>query len=222
MGATVLIGLGVSSHSTTAAATAMFDQVAITSGTPVSPTPLPSGWSQQDVGSVGVAGSGAFNTGTGTFVGKGSGADVGGIADGFHFVYKALNGDGVIVARVATIQNTNASAKAGVMIREALTAGSTHAFMTASASKGTLFERRITTRGSTTSTAGTLAGAPLWLKLERVGNTFNGYTSPDGVTWTLAGSDTVAMAASVYVGFAVSSHTATAAAQAAFDHVTTP
>jgi regulation of enolase protein 1 (concanavalin A-like superfamily) len=222
MGANVLIGLGVSSHTTTATATATFDQVSITSGTPATPTPLPTGWSQQDIGSVGIVGSGAFNAGAGTFVAKGSGADIWGTVDAFHFVYKPMSGDGVIVARVATIQNTNAWAKAGVMIRETLATGSTHALMLASASKGSLFERRVATKGVTTSTAGPATAPPLWVKLERIGNTFNAYTSTDGVTWLLVGSDTVVMAPNVYVGFAVSSHTATAVAQATFDNVSTP
>ena len=40
-----------------------------------------------------------------------------------------LSGNGEIVARVTSIQNTNAYAKAGVMIRGALTAGSAHVIM---------------------------------------------------------------------------------------------
>ena len=30
--------------------------------------------------------------------------------------------------------------------------------------------------------------APYWVKLVRSGNTFSGYSSPDGSTWTLVGS----------------------------------
>jgi hypothetical protein len=196
--------------------------VSVSPGTPASPTPLPTGWAQQDIGAVGAAGSGAFNTPTATFVVKGAGADVWGTVDAFHFVYKALTGDGVIVARVATIQNTNAWAKGGVMIRESLAVGSAHALMLASASKGLLFERRVATNGVTTSTAGALEAAPVWVKLERIGNIFNGYSSPDGVTWTLVGTDTIPMMATAYVGFAVSSHTTTAAAQIVFDNGSTP
>ena len=43
MAASVLIGVGVSSHTTSAAATAAFEQVAVTAGTPASPIALPPG-----------------------------------------------------------------------------------------------------------------------------------------------------------------------------------
>ena len=53
-----------------------------------------------------------------------AGADIFGSSDQFHFVYKQLSGDGQIVARVASVQNTNSRAKAGVMFRDTLAAGS--------------------------------------------------------------------------------------------------
>jgi regulation of enolase protein 1 (concanavalin A-like superfamily) len=222
MAASVLIGLGVSSHTTTAAATAAFDQVAITAGTPTSPIALPSGWSQQDIGSVGAAGSGGYSAGSGTFTAKGAGADIWGTADAFHYVYKPMTGDGVVVAHVATIQNVNAWTKAGVMIRQTLDPEAAQALMLVSYSKGLAFQRRTVNGGVSTSTSGSLATAPAWVKLERLGTTINAYASADGATWTLVGSDTISMTATVYVGLAVSSHTTATAAQATFDNVTTP
>jgi phosphatidylserine/phosphatidylglycerophosphate/cardiolipin synthase-like enzyme/regulation of enolase protein 1 (concanavalin A-like superfamily) len=222
MGANVLAGLGVSSHTTTAAATATFDHVSVTAGTPADPTALPAGWSHQDIGSVGVAGSAAFNPATSAFVVKGAGADIWGTADAFHYAYRPMTGDGTAIARVATIQNTNSWTKGGVMIRETLAPGSAHALMLASSSKGLAFQRRAATGGTSASTAGALVGAPYWVKLERIGNTFNAYSSSDGVAWTLVGSDTIPMAASVYVGLATSSHTTATAAQITFDNVSTP
>ena len=84
------------------------------------------------------------------------------------------------------------------------------------------FQRREATGGTSVSTAGALAAAPQWIKLERIGNTFNAYSSADGVSWTLVATDTIPMAANVYAGLAVSSHTTTAAAQVTFDNVTIP
>jgi len=222
MAAGVLVGLGVSSHTTTAAATATFDNVGVVPGTPTPPPTLPPGWNHQDVGSVGAAGAASLNTATSTYSVKGAGADIWGTADAFHYAYKPLTGDGVVVARVATVQNTNAWTKAGVMIRETLDPASAQASMLVSFSKGVVFQRRTLTAGTSTSTAGPLVGAPYWVKLERLGSTINAYSSPDGVTWTLVGSDTIAMGANVFVGLAVSSHTTATAAQATFDNVTTP
>ena len=222
MAAGVLVGLGVSSHTTTATATATFDNVSIAPGTPTPPPTLPPGWSHQDIGAVGAAGSASLNTATSTYSVKGAGADIWGTADAFHYAYKPMTGDGVVVARVATVQNTNAWTKAGVMIRETIDPSSTQATMFVSFSKGAVFQRRTITAGTSTSTAGPLVAAPYWVKLERIGSTFNAYSSPDGVAWTLVGSDTIAMGANVLVGFAVSSHTTTTAALATFDNVTTP
>jgi regulation of enolase protein 1 (concanavalin A-like superfamily) len=133
-----------------------------------------------------------------------------------------MTGDGVVVARVATVQNTNAWTKGGVMIRETLDPSSSHALMLASFSNGLAFQRRTVAGGVSASTPGAAAPAPYWVKLERIGNTFNAYSSPDGVTWTLVGTDSIPMAAAVYVGLAVSSHTTATAAQITFDNVSMP
>ncbi len=61
-----------------------------------------------------------------TFTIRASGADISGTANEFEFVHQTLDGDGEIVARVASIANTNAWAKAGVMIRASPDAGSVH------------------------------------------------------------------------------------------------
>jgi hypothetical protein len=97
----------------------------------------------------------------GEFTINGAGADIWGTADQFHFAYQTLNGDGEIVARVASLQNTHAWAKAGVMIREALTAGSRHAFAAVTPGNGLSFQRRVTTGGSSASTSGGAGAAPL-------------------------------------------------------------
>ena len=54
----------------------------------------------------------------------------------------------------------------------------------------------------------------------RVGDTITAYQSADGTAWSKVGAETVVMPASVLVGLAVSSHTATARATATFDHIT--
>ena len=69
-----------------------------------------------DIGAV--AAPGNFGESNGTFTVSGSGADIFGTADEFHFVYRQINGDTTITARVASLQNTNVWAKAAVMIRE--------------------------------------------------------------------------------------------------------
>ena len=95
-----------------------------------------------------------------------------------------------------------------------------HGFMLVSYSKGLAFQRRTTAGGVSTSSAGALAGAPYWVRLDRTGDTLTAYQSADGVNWTVVGTDTIPMAQTVFVGLAVSSHTTTTAATATFDNLT--
>jgi endonuclease/exonuclease/phosphatase family metal-dependent hydrolase len=163
---------------------------------------LPSGWTARDIGTVGATGisSGTFNV-------EGAGADIWGSADGFQFAYTTLTGDGTVVSQVTGVTRVADWTKAGVMMRETLTAGSRHAMMLVSAGKGLAFQRRTSTGGTSTHTSGGSGTAPTWVKLKRAGSTFTAYRSPDGVNWTVVGSDTISMASTIYVGVAVSSHT---------------
>jgi hypothetical protein len=190
--------------------------------TPPPSTALPASWSDQDIGAVGLAGDATYDSTTATFTVKGAGADVWGTSDAFHYAYTTLTGDGSIVARVVSTSNTAAWVKAGVMIRASLAANSAHAFMLVSYSKGLAFQRRTVSGGTSTSTAGVLAAAPYWVRLDRAGDVFTAYQSPDGVNWTRVGSDTIPMGSSatpVYIGLGVSSHTTSATATGVFDNV---
>ena len=138
MPADVLVGLASSAHDPSSLATATFDGVSVSSG-----QELPAGWSSEDVGAVGKTGS-ASHAG-GTFTVKGAGADIWGTADGFHFAWRMLEGDGEIVARVASLSGSAPWTKVGVMMRQTLDAGSAHALMLVSAEKGLRFQRRTVT-----------------------------------------------------------------------------
>src|SRR5262249_10807286 len=102
--------------------------------------------------------------------------------------------------------NTHPLAKAGVMMRENLTSGSTHAFMALSAQMGAQFEARDSTGGPTATATIPGIGAPYWVYLERIGNTFNGWVTSDFSDWQLVGSQIIDMATDMYVGVAVTSH----------------
>jgi endonuclease/exonuclease/phosphatase family metal-dependent hydrolase len=104
------------------------------------------------------------------------------------------------------------------MVRETLAAGSRHAFMLVSPGKGSAFQRRRLTGGTSTNTSST-GTAPTWVKIVRAGTSFKAYKSADGVKWTLVGSDSITMASTVYVGVAVSSHVDGVVATATFDNV---
>jgi regulation of enolase protein 1 (concanavalin A-like superfamily) len=189
--------------------------ITVTGTTP--PPGLPEPWSSQDVGAVGVAGSASASGGA--FTVRGAGADIWGTADGFHYAWQQATGDFDIVARVASVEWVHHWSKAGVMVRDSLAANSAQGFMLVSAGRGLAFQRRLNTGGDSVSTAGTAAAAPMWVKLERRGNSLSAYQSADGSTWTPVGSDTVSLGSTVYVGLAVTSHDDTRLASGTFDNV---
>jgi regulation of enolase protein 1 (concanavalin A-like superfamily) len=209
MGAVVYAGLALTSHDNGSLATAAFDAVRLVQ--------TADGWSNRDIGTVGRAGHAAEQHGVFTL--EGSGADIWDTADGFHFLHRTLAGDGEVVARVASLQGSHHWAKAGVMIRETLSAGSRHAFMLVSRDRGLAFQRRVSTNGISTHTDAGAGGAPNWVRLVRSGSTVLAYRSADGTTWTLVGSQSIPMDASVYVGLALTSHDNTSLARATFDGV---
>jgi phosphatidylserine/phosphatidylglycerophosphate/cardiolipin synthase-like enzyme/regulation of enolase protein 1 (concanavalin A-like superfamily) len=230
----VYAGLAVSSHSTSQLATATFDNVSVKASAPTCndpaannyggpapctydpPDTLPSDW---QTGNIGAASGGSASESGGVFTVTGGGADVWGTADAFRYVYQSLAADGVIVARVASVQNVNAWTKAGVMIRQTLTAGSVHASLFVSPSNGIAFQSRATTGGTSVSAAVTGA-APTWVRLVRAGQTVTASVSSDGTSWTDIGQRTIPFSGSVYVGLAVTSHSTTQLASATFDGVT--
>lgn len=219
MGQTIYVGLAVTSHDSSRLATATFDNFATSGVTAPQTEGFPSPWMNSDVGATGLAGAAVFDNGV--FILRGSGADVWGRADAFHYVARPLNGDGTIVVRVAAVSAGNAWGKAGVMLRSSLDPSAAHAFLfvTPGGANGVAFQRRPTNGAETTHTSGAWVNAPVWLKLTRQGNTITAWSAIDGDPWTLIGSDTVVMGADIYAGLAVTSHDAGAPLYGAFHYV---
>jgi hypothetical protein len=181
----------------------------------------------------GYAGSvGSFVEGpTGTYTMTGAGADIwnngpgaGEYYDEFHFAYKMLTGTGSIIAKVESVQNTNAWAKAGVMIRETLEGGSKHAFACVTPGSGVAFQGRPDTGAASFNTNTGEFTAPYWVKLERdISGNFAGYHSANGSSWELIqqGAPTnIPMTSNVYIGLALTSHEAAITCEAVFSNVT--
>lgn len=174
-------------------------------------------FADQDVGSTGQAGSASYASGL--FTVRGAGADIWGSADAFHYVYQPLAGDGQIVARVASLQNTDTYAKAGVMIRESLAAGAPHAILDVRPSGWVEWMTRALPGGETTYLSGANQPVPVWLRLTRAGSTVTADISSNGSSWTKIGNTTIALSQTVFVGLAVTSHNASTLNTATFDNV---
>jgi hypothetical protein len=181
---------------------------------------MPGGFSSADIGAVGAAGTTAFAGGMWTI--EGSGADIWGTADEFRFVNRLVYGNFTAVVRVASIENLDRWTKAGLMIRDGLTAGARHVSLLATprTERGIAFQRRRVASGLSLHTAGPVVAPPGWLALGRIGDTISAYYRATATApWVLVGRDTLpGLATGVLVGLAVSSHVDGQLATAVFDN----
>ena len=209
MGSSFSVGLAVSSHNNSALGTASFDNVSV--------TPFPSPWLTANVGTTGLQGSAEY-FGT-AFTVKGAGS-FGTTSDGFRYVYQSLNGDGTVIARVSTLQDTGTSSRVGIMMRDTLNANAKMAALTVSGSGTWRWQRRSTTGGISSTTNSSSGTAPnLWVRLVRAGSTITAARSTNGTSWTTIGSASVSMATTCYVGLTVASGSTTVLNSSVMDNV---
>jgi regulation of enolase protein 1 (concanavalin A-like superfamily) len=211
-GASMYVGIAVTSHNPWTATTATVTDVSVTTNA------LSSDWSYADVG--GPAISGAAASSENAFSVAGAGADVWEAWDQFAFVYQPVLGDADIVAHVAGLAATHPWTKAGLMVRGSLSGDSAHGFAMVTGSNGISFQGRPESSGPSQQFGVLDGAAPAWVKLERRGVVVNAYTSADGAQWTPIGSAVIELSGAVYIGMAVTSHDASQIAAAVFDSVT--
>jgi ABC-2 family transporter len=114
------------------------------------------------------------------------------VNDHFSYAHRPLDGDGTLTARVASMsgiitypppnhdQIINALvpwAKAGIMVKDGTTQGSSYAAVMLTGAHGVRMQHDFTQD---------VAGPPAdrWLRLDRKGETITGYASVDGKSWT--------------------------------------
>jgi len=174
-------------------------------------------------------GSISYDAAGGTYTMRSAGPDIWGTADGFHFAYKELVGNGSITARVDGITDGGIWAKVGVMVRESLEPGATHAMMAVTPANRVSFVHRLATDGGTSDANGEADAfaMPHWVRITREGNILRGEHSSDGVNWTGPTADPAQtevgafLPQTVYVGLAMSSFKPGQFAEATFTNVQT-
>ncbi len=151
---------------------------------------------------------------------EGSGRDIWSYSDGFEFFYKEQNSNVEIVTKVYSLVETNAWAKAGVMIRDSLNPRSAHALVALTGSKGVAFQYRAATNGNSKSLRSVFDDVDFrWVRLVRNGDLFIAYESVDGKNWNEMGRQMIAMSGSMYVGLAVTSHDNSVRTTAKFSNI---
>jgi hypothetical protein len=170
----------------------------------------------QDIGNSAIASTTTFLT-NGLNV-TAAGSEIGTSSDQFAFNYLLRAGDFDVRVRLAGLTPNDVWAKAALMARETLDAGARFAAsVTTPAMNGSFFEYRDPANSAAISTGNFSANYPnTWLRLQRIGNTFTGYAGYDGQSWIQVGSVTITMPSQVYLGLAVSSHSASQTTVAQF------
>jgi len=91
------------------------------------------------------------------------------------------------------------------MMRESLDAGSKHALLRLNGGTNAVFRRRLTARAASVENP-YLGANSTWIRLMRMGNTFVGLCSSNGVDWKYVWFTTINMSNRVEVGLAVTAH----------------
>jgi hypothetical protein len=163
------------------------------------------------------------NTAAGTYSITASGADIWGAADEFHFAYKEITARSnvSITAKIESLDNTDPFAKAGVMVRDTLEAGSIYSGLFMTPENGVRFQYRNTADGTTERQYDPNVAIPYWVKLERTSSGLTrAYYSEDNNTWTRFDLNIASMSFPIYIGLSVTSHDAEAVSEAVFSNVT--
>jgi hypothetical protein len=164
-----------------------------------------------DIGSVGIAGS-AVKSGTGQVTVTGSGNDIWGRNDQFHFVKRPASGNISVEMLVDDFDYTGHWwGKAGIMIRDILATNSMHYSVLLTANGNALANqfRSCTNCNSGHNASPTIKDRSLWLKITKTGNLFEAFTKKlDQDEWVKFGlTRTINFSSSsFYVGIAVTSH----------------
>ena len=162
-------------------------------------------WGQKDIGNPGIAGSASEAAGTWTI--SGSGHDIWGNADGFHYVYRPLSGDGSLRVNLVSMDLTSGWAKVGPAVRETLESGSRHAMTAMTGANGIQFVWRMNTNQGSDVIFAIGETWPIELRITRSGDNFISefyYERGPGVfLWSPFGRITIPMNTDVTIGMVV-------------------
>lgn len=174
-----------------------------------------------DVGDVSAAGNAEYDAAKKQYIVTGSGADIWDVADEFQFVYKKASGAFEIQATIFAFNDTSTNewSKAGLMVRDNLTAGSPHMLGLVRGSDAQLDTGWRVSQGGSSSDIGLSTLESGQIKLVRSGKTVESYYLNSSGAWTLHTSQNLDLSDPVYVGLALTSHDDGNITQGEYDNV---
>ncbi len=139
-------------------------------------------------------------------------------ADGLFYVNQQMCGNGSITVKAESVTTQG---WAGIMMRESNAGGSKKVGLKTKLTTTLARETRTTTNGLSSISLIPVPPGRNWLRLTRSGNTFTGYSSPDGSTWFFAFSINVTMSSCIQVGMYAESYNPVDITTAVFSNVST-
>jgi hypothetical protein len=188
------------------------------------PQDCPSAWNCEDIGSPTLEGTQSL-AGDRWSV-EGSGWDIWSSmweqADQFRMVWQELTANGQVSARVISQTDTNARAKAGIMLRKTFDPVSPYYAVFVTPRSGIRVQCRDDFGQNPTELASVRIAAPIYIQVARTGTTYGTFTSTDGTNWTPIPNSTATLAnleGSLMAGLAVTSRNKDVLSVAEFDSV---
>ncbi len=174
-----------------------------------------------DVGAPPIKGSAEYDAATGQYRITGSGTDIWGKADQFHYVWRQISGDFTITATAKFLTEGNDHRKASIMLRQSLDADSpfVHLVIHGNGMPGLQFR---SAKADNVNTVDLPIEGPgtFRLKLVRQGTAITVWFAKDDAPLRELGTTQNQLGSPVLVGLGVASHTQTAVNTVLFSNVT--
>lgn len=172
-----------------------------------------------DLGSPKLAGAATYNAVSQEYSISAAGSNMWASRDEFHFVWKQVQGDFILQARVEFVgKGVDPHRKLGWMVRSSLDPDSAYADATVHGDGLTSLQYR-RTKGAITGQVGLPVTAPDFIQLERKGNTYNFSAARFGNPLALCQLSDLALGDETYVGLFLCSHNSNVVETAIFRDV---
>lgn len=173
-----------------------------------------------DIGDVGLVGSARYDADRGSWRVTGSGENMWGRTDAFHYVWKRVSGDVALAADVELVgSGGHEHRKAGVLLRQSLDPDAPYADVVVHGDGLTALQYRDTAGGDTREIR-SAASSPRRLRIEKVGDYVHMSVGKDGEPLRGAGGSLrIPFRDPFYIGLAVCAHDNDAREEAAFSNV---
>lgn len=174
-----------------------------------------------DVGAPPLKGAAEFDASTQQYKVTGTGTDIWGKADQFHYVWREISGDFAVTATAKFLTDGIGHRKAVIMLRKSLDADSPFVHLAIHGDGMPAVQFRKTKADNTNTVDFPVEGPGTWkLKLVRQGTTITVWISKDGAPLRELGHTSNQLGSPILVGLGVSSHTQEATNTVLFSDVT--